>query len=93
MKKRFVMKRAKIILSALGVLAVIGSALAINARKAYTGPLRCTTTTLATFTTATVASCPQLAFVENAAGVWRYCTAKEAPANEPCFAKKVLFNQ
>ena len=88
------MKRAKIMLSALGVLAVIGSALAFKANRAYTGAWRCSETTLETTTTATTTNCTIMAFVSNTNGVIRYCTSRLAPANEPCFAtRRMLFNQ
>lgn len=65
-------------LSALGVLAVIGSALAFKAHKAYTGNLRCAESTIAATTTATIAAgnCTARFYsvTNQANGAIRYCT-------------------
>lgn len=86
------MKRAKIILSALGVLAVIGSAMAFKSMKAYNGFLRCSTFTT-TRTTATIANCPAVTYTttSNPQQV-RFCTRIGEPAGTPCHAQWVTFN-
>lgn len=67
------MKRVKIMLSAIAVLAVVGGALAFNAKNAYTGPLRCGFTTN---------SCPFLTYTTSAEGDFEnmWCTDKASPS-------------
>jgi hypothetical protein len=92
------MKRGKIMLSALGVLAVIGSALAFKANEAYNGTLRCSALTTDAATTATIAAtnCTQTTryIATNAAAApFRYCTAALTAVTEPCYATtKVTLN-
>lgn len=90
------MNKAKIFLSALGVLLLVGSALAFKAHKAYSGNLRCSLVTTATTTTSTLSVCTELSFSPTTlpTAAIRFCTHREAPFNEPCFATtRVVFNQ
>jgi len=75
------MKRAKIMLSALAVLAVVGSALAFKASKTFSGNLRCAETT----TTTTI--CPLLTYSTTtitSPGTTMACTARNAGAGAVC---------
>lgn len=87
------MNRAKIMLSALGVLAIIGSALAFEAHKVYLGNLKCAATT-------TVAGAPNIAgnlctnstysaTSDAVGGRIRHCKAIDAPAGNPCVVQLV----
>jgi hypothetical protein len=77
------MKKAKIMLSALGVLAIVGSALAFKAHKTYGGNLRCSTITTDEFTNQTLpaAQCRPSTYTTTATttGTIRFC----APLNNP----------
>jgi hypothetical protein len=91
------MKRARILLSALGVLAVVGSALAFKANRAYLGNLRCSTFTTATTTTQTLlaSQCTASTYTTTmpANGTIRFCTLS-ADNGAVCRATtRVLFNQ
>lgn len=85
------MKRAKIMLSILGVLAVVSSALALKAHRVYKGNLaifRCSTVITPNTTTATLV-CPTTDRFNPTTATnlpIRFCTLSNAPANEPCFA-------
>lgn len=87
------MNKAKIILSALGVLAVVGSALAFKAKNAYLGNLRCSTfTTNATTETRPAADCPAKTYISTPMnGAIRFCTIS-ADNGAECVTKRVLFN-
>jgi hypothetical protein len=89
------MKRAKIILSVLGILAVTGSVLAFKSIKAYSGNLRCSTFSTTVKTTATSNNCPQTFYSTAFSGVGRvrYCTIWTAPVNATCYATWVTVNQ
>jgi hypothetical protein len=83
------MKRAKIMLSVLGVLAVVACALAFKASRTYSGNFRCDSVPLANTTTVPMVSCPTTdRYVESdhQAARIRFCTEATAPANAPCFA-------
>lgn len=88
------MKKARIMLSALGVLVVVGSALAFKANEAYSGTLRCGTGTIATTTDVLPATnCPtgSLRFAADEAGTTiRFCTNTNAPATARCYATATL---
>lgn len=86
------MNKAKILLSALGILALIGSALAFKANKAYLGNLRCSTFTT-TRTTAVIFNCPAVTYTTTLnPNQVRFCTRIDAPANSPCPAMWVTFH-
>jgi hypothetical protein len=84
------MKRVKIMLTVITVLAAVGGGLAFKAHKAFNGNLQCTTwvqglqTTICpivTYTTTTVQPLKSL------------CKPLDAPDDEICITKSVKFNQ
>lgn len=88
------MKRARIMLSALSVLLVVGSALAFKASKIYTGTLRCGTETIATTSDILPASnCPTGALkfhADDAGTTIRFCTNATATTSARCHATATL---
>lgn len=81
------MKRAKVVLTALGVLAVVGGALAFKANKTYGGNLQCTTATAPTNV------CPMQAYVTvDAGGSILRCKPIGAPAGQACVSQRVVFD-
>lgn len=87
------MNRAKIILSALGILAIVGSALAFKANRAYLGNLRCSTfTTTTTSGTKPAEECMASTYIATTQnGALRYCTIS-ADNGAVCIVRRVLFN-
>gem|GEM_PF-1000816 len=82
------MKRAKILLTTLGVLAVVGGTLAFKARNTYQGNLRCTT-----FTATKTTLCPLVTYSTTiAGGIILACTEITAPDTAPCCTMRVTFN-
>jgi hypothetical protein len=86
------MKKAKIMLTALAVLAVVGGALAFKAQKTLAGTFRCLTVASEPTTTFTLAGCPNQPYVTTLIGNWAYCTAITAPIEAPCTKTKALLN-
>lgn len=89
------MNKAKVMLSALGILAVVGSALAFKAHKAFDGDLKCATTTTVQ-NAANIAGnlCTAVTYVATdlQAAPFRHCKAIDAAAAVPCVAQKVTTN-
>lgn len=83
------MNKAKIILSVLGVLVVVGSVLAFKTHESYLGNLRCTNFTIPVTTTVTLpaSECPFTAYTVNINGPIRYCTLISNPT-APCIATR-----
>lgn len=81
------MKRAKIMLTALSVLAIVGAALAFKANKAYNGSLQCT------FDTAFPTNhCPLVAFSTVPNGAPALCKPITAPFTQFCVFYRVAFH-
>jgi hypothetical protein len=93
-KALFIMDKAKIVLSALGVLAVIGTALAFKANKTYGGNLRCSTFTTVNCTgTLPANQCTAVTYstTNSPIGSIRYCTVVNNPT-APCVCTRVVVN-
>ena len=73
------MKKAKIMLSALGVLAIVGGALAFKSNNVFGGKLRCTT-----ITNHPTTFCPDLTYTAAIGENDHACTLKTAPLGVPC---------
>lgn len=88
------MNKARIMLSALGVLAVIGSALAFKAHSIYGGNLKCaTSTTLQGAADIDGTRCTSLLYsTTSIGGAFRHCKSIQAADTEPCKARKVTTN-
>lgn len=89
------MNKAKMMLSALGVLAVIGSALAFKAHTAFSGNLRCATSTTGPGAGPIPGNlCTQRTYVTTIVGVgpFRHCTHIWAPTSAPCVVARVTIN-
>jgi hypothetical protein len=88
------MKRARIILSALGVLVVIGTAMAFKSMEAYIGNLRCATfTTTQGAPTIPSSQCQAVTYTTTIKGLGpiRHCTLRNNPT-APCVAQPVTVN-
>ena len=84
------MKKAKIILTVVTVLAVVGGALAFKAQKGYLGDLRCGIEAHAICIDATYTTVA----ASVGSGAWSYCTALDAPTDTRCcFYTRVVFDQ
>jgi hypothetical protein len=95
MKRSLIMNKAMVILSALGVMAVIGSALAFKANKAYLGDLRCSTftTTVTTLThNPSLCTAKTYSLTNSPNGTIRFCAVSK-DLMEICVTKRVIFNQ
>lgn len=91
------MKKAKIMLSVLGVLALVGSVFALKAHKTYSGTLRCSPFSISETTSATIAAsgCTMstYAIADPADGEVRFCGPTANPV-APCRATTyVTFDQ
>lgn len=89
------MNRAKMILSALGVLAVIASALAFKANNAYLGNLKCSSATTNAFAEPIAGNlCPNLTYTTTtpAMGAIRHCKIATASDATPCVASRVVLH-
>lgn len=87
------MNKARIMLSALGVLAVVGSTLAFKAHKNYNGNLRCSVnTTNSNGVPGPDQLCTQSSYetTTTITAPFRFCTEIGEPANEPCVRARVL---
>lgn len=81
------MKKAKVVLAALGVFAIVGGALAFKANASYGGNLQCTTTTVATNI------CPLVTYTTvPAGGTILRCKPIGAPAQQACVPQRVVFD-
>lgn len=72
------------VLTAMGILAVVGSVLAFKAHKSYVGTLRCS------FTTSPTVTCTLQTYAEATVGVRARCTRITEPAGTPCVLLTVI---
>ena len=80
------MKKAKIILTAMGIMAIVGGTLAFKAHKSYNGFLRCT------FTTIPTNICPMTLYTTTIVGVPALCKPTWEPCTAPCTPATVVFH-
>ena len=81
------MKKARIVLSALGILAAVGGALAFKANKAYTGALKCKNTTAPT------TECTVVTYTVTTNAPLQRCTNIGAAPGTPCELLRVVIKQ